>query len=212
MKNEQLQIRAFMTKAGQAIPEYPVMPDEKIRLLRYWLIYEELQELAHAFGFEALSAADIEARRTPQDPVRPANLVEAYDAILDLLVVVIGTAVALGLDIDPGWEEVHRSNMSKFIDGHKREDGKWIKGPSYSPANLAPIVSKLQTELYAKGTIRALDYDYKGLLAWISNRCGTPSVTEIDQTGELKVSTKYDSSEVCIKLRPDGTWTFTVGI
>ena len=30
--------------------------------------------------------------------------------------------------------------MSKFIDGYKREDGKWVKGPSYSPAQLAPIV------------------------------------------------------------------------
>lgn len=68
------------------------------------------------------------------------SITNAYDATLDLKVVVIGTGVAMGVDLEPGWEEVHRSNMSKFIDGYKREDGKWIKGPSYSPANLGPIL------------------------------------------------------------------------
>lgn len=39
------------------------------------------------------------------------------------------------------FDEVHRSNMSKFIDGHKDENtGKWIKGPSYSPADIKSVV------------------------------------------------------------------------
>jgi len=73
------------------------------------------------------------------DSVYP-EIVAAYDAVLDLEVVTTGTAVAMGVDTEPGWQEVHRSNMSKFIDGTKRADGKWVKGPSYSPANLKPIV------------------------------------------------------------------------
>jgi predicted HAD superfamily Cof-like phosphohydrolase len=73
-----------------------------------------------------------------------ADIVEAYDALLDLEVVTTGSAVAFGLDTEPGWQEVHRSNMSKFIDGHRREDGKWVKGPSYSPAKLAPIIEEMK--------------------------------------------------------------------
>lgn len=96
------------------------MIDAKLARLRTDLIDEELGELEMAF----------DAR----------DLIAVYDAINDLLYVVIGTAIATGLEIEPGWQEVHRSNMSKFIDGHRRGDGKWIKGPSYSPANLAPII------------------------------------------------------------------------
>lgn len=120
MKSEQAQVREFMVKAGQATPDKPTMCDDDVYLLRVKLIQEELEEFEKA--------------------LYEKNLVETYDAILDLLVVTIGAAVALGLDLEPGWQEVHRSNMSKFIDGHRREDGKWVKGPSYSPANLAPIV------------------------------------------------------------------------
>lgn len=122
MKNEQQQITNFMMKAGQDCPKQPTLPSLEVQVLRVNLIGEELGELCKAFD--------------------QSNLVEVYDAILDLLVVTIGAAVACGLEIEPGWQEVHRSNMSKFIDGHRREDGKWIKGLSYSPANLQPIIEE----------------------------------------------------------------------
>ena len=67
-------------------------------------------------------------------------ITEAYDASLDLIVFSVGNGVAMGTDLQPGWDEVHASNMSKFIDGHRRADGKWMKGPSYRPARLAPII------------------------------------------------------------------------
>jgi len=117
MKTEQQQITDFMIKAGQDCPERPVMPSVVVRELRYNLIREELSELSEAFCKN--------------------DLVEVADAIADLLVVTIGCAVACGIDIQPVWDEVHRSNMSKFIDGYKREDGKWVKGPSYSQQTLS---------------------------------------------------------------------------
>ena len=63
--------------------------------------------------------------------------------LCDLLYVVYGTAVAFGYDIDGAFEEVHRSNMSKLgVDGRpvRREDGKALKGPNYTKANVAPYV------------------------------------------------------------------------
>lgn len=123
MLNEQAQVAEFMRRAEQLVPARPMMPSFDVRELRLRLIGEELEELAGHF----------------QDN----NLVKTYDAILDLLVVVIGTACACGLTIGPGWTEVHRSNMTKFIDGHKRIDGKWLKGPSYQPPQLAKIVEDM---------------------------------------------------------------------
>ena len=125
MKQNQNEIMEFMQKAQQDCPVRPSLPSIEVCALRVKLIKEELDELK-----DAMAASD---------------LVEVADAITDILVVTLGTAVAFGIDIEPCWNEVHRSNMSKFIDGHKREDGKWIKGPSYSPANLAPIIKAQQT-------------------------------------------------------------------
>lgn len=74
--------------------------------------------------------------------VDAGTTVEIADAIGDLLYVVLGAACQHGIDIDPVFHEIHRSNMTKFIDGHRRSDGKWIKGPSYTPANLKPILQR----------------------------------------------------------------------
>lgn len=120
MKREQEMVREFHQKAGAWISPGPCNMPNNVVVLRQNLIQEEVNELWDALDSE--------------------NLVETADAIGDLLYVVLGTAVSCGIDIAPIFDEIHRSNMSKFIDGHRREDGKWIKGPSYSPANLIPII------------------------------------------------------------------------
>jgi len=154
MKNEQTQIREFMLKAQQAVPDAPIMPSATVRELRLKLIAEELQELAGAFSYRLYLEDDSKSIGEPTLQLVPngqlCSMAEAYDAILDLMVVVIGTGVALGLELEPGWQEIHRSNMSKFIDGHLRKDGKFIKGPSYSPANLTPIIQAQIEALEAK--------------------------------------------------------------
>lgn len=116
----QQQVREFMKAVGQECPDRPILPKFKVAYLRKDLHREEQAEL---------ESAQLDG-----------DIVEIYDALIDLLYVVVGTANAYGLDLEPGWQEVHRSNMSKIHDGHRREDGKWVKGPNYSPANLAPIV------------------------------------------------------------------------
>lgn len=122
MTKEQQQVKDFMVAAEQDCPSKPSVASDDIQRLRIDLIEEELNELMGAFVEN--------------------NEVKIADAIGDLLYVVIGTAVSCGIDMEPIFQEIHRSNMSKFIDGHKREDGKWIKGPSYSLANLKPILDE----------------------------------------------------------------------
>jgi predicted HAD superfamily Cof-like phosphohydrolase len=104
-----------------AVQERPGRIDERTRLLRERLIQEEFDELKEAMGNDDLPAIAKE--------------------LADLLYVVYGTAVSYGIDMDPVFREVHRSNMSK-VGGYKREDGKWVKPATYSRAAIAPILAK----------------------------------------------------------------------
>lgn len=148
MKTEQAQIHEFMVKAQQVTPDRPTLPEMDVRIGRLKWLAEELCELANAWGIEfdlnnrGTSTENFAAWPAPNpqytDPVDA--ITEAYDASLDLIVFAVGNGVASGTELQPGWDEVHASNMSKFIDGYRREDGKWMKGPSYRPANLRPII------------------------------------------------------------------------
>jgi predicted HAD superfamily Cof-like phosphohydrolase len=46
----------------------------------------------------------------------------------------------MGVDLQPFFEEVHESNMTKFIDGRIGQDGKYLKGPNFRAPNLLPIL------------------------------------------------------------------------
>lgn len=69
------------------------------------------------------------------------DMVGMIDALCDLLYVTYGAAVAMGVDLEPYYDEVHRSNMSKQ-GGPVREDGKRLKGPNYSPPDLKSILTR----------------------------------------------------------------------
>jgi predicted HAD superfamily Cof-like phosphohydrolase len=142
MYSDQFHVTDFMRAATQHIPDEPGLPNEHTRLLRVKLIAQELRELAQAYGVRVIldsNLPEVAITVAPEERHMP-NLRDAYDATLDIQYVTVGNGVAMGLDLQPGWEEVQRSNMSKFIDGFKGPDGKWIKGPSYRPAQLQPII------------------------------------------------------------------------
>ena len=105
------------------VQQTPGQVDERTRVLRERLIQEEFEELREAMGKSDLAAIAKE--------------------LADLLYVVYGTAVSYGIEMDPVFREVHRSNMSK-IGGYKRDDGKWVKPPTYSPAAIEPILAAQQ--------------------------------------------------------------------
>jgi len=140
MTENQNNIKKFMEAAGQFCPDKPRIPTEETLKLRLTLLLEELLELTEASGYNLLYVDG-----TPsfiKDPEKSINLVEMVDAIGDINYVNYGFANTLGVDMEPIDKEIQRSNMSKFIDGYRRDDGKWVKGPSYSPANLQPIIDE----------------------------------------------------------------------
>lgn len=59
--------------------------------------------------------------------------------LADLVYVVYGAAVNIGIDLDTAVEEVHNSNMSKLDDNGNpiyNSNGKVLKGPNYKPPNM----------------------------------------------------------------------------
>jgi len=98
----------------------PNIEDQDTCDLRLGLLMEECKELSDALG----------NRDTP------ANRQAVADALGDILYVVLGAADVWCIDIGRVFAEIHRSNMTKEP-GHKRADGKILKGPNYSPPDLS---------------------------------------------------------------------------
>ena len=121
MADEQAMVGDFHRTFEIVLNQIPTVVDGRTRELRVKLIQEEFDELKEALAAEDLSSIAKE--------------------MVDLLYVVYGTAVSYGIEMDPVFREVHRSNMSK-VGGYKREDGKWVKPATYSPACIEPILAE----------------------------------------------------------------------
>jgi predicted HAD superfamily Cof-like phosphohydrolase len=72
--------------------------------------------------------------------------VETLDALIDILVVTVGTLHSLGVDAEGAWNEVMRSNFAK-IDQEtgkvtKREDGKVLKPEGWTPPELKQFIKE----------------------------------------------------------------------
>ena len=116
-------VKKFMDTFGQIVRTKPQFPDDKTMQLRFDLIKEELNELEHA--------------------MKTKNLKEIADALTDILYVTYGAGCAYGVDLDKGFKEVQRANMSKLCNDGKpiyNEKGKVMKGPKYSEPNLKQFV------------------------------------------------------------------------
>jgi predicted HAD superfamily Cof-like phosphohydrolase len=116
-------VKAFMEAFGQAVPARATMPDEETMQLRLKLIAEEVSEFAES--------------------VQENDIVNAAKELADILYVVYGAGLAMGINLDQVFHDVHNSNMSKLgADGKPvyREDGKVIKGPNYEKPNLLWVI------------------------------------------------------------------------
>lgn len=104
--------------------ETPDLGPKELIELRIKLLTEEVQEYAEA--------------------ARSGDLVEVLDALADIGYILAGTIINHGMqDIyDDAFNEVHRSNMSKLVDGKviRREDGKVLKPEGWQPPQLAQFL------------------------------------------------------------------------
>jgi len=73
------------------------------------------------------------------EAVHRTDIVETADAIGDCIVVLLGLARRLGIDMHPVMAEIQRSNMAK-AGGPVRPDGKRLKPPGWTPPNIARVL------------------------------------------------------------------------
>ena len=81
-----------------------------------------------------------------QVAVNNSDQLETLDALIDILVVTIGSIHSMGADAEGAWKEVMATNFAK-IDREtgkvrKREDGKVLKPTGWEPPNLKPFQHK----------------------------------------------------------------------
>ena len=116
-------VKKFMVTFGQEVKSKPSFSSEKINELRYNLIEEELYEFKQALDNN--------------------DLLEAADALTDILYVTYGAGHAFGIDLDACFDEVQNSNMSKLgSDGEPiyNDQGKVMKGPNYFKPDLSKYI------------------------------------------------------------------------
>jgi NTP pyrophosphatase (non-canonical NTP hydrolase) len=103
----------------------PSTPNADTRALCKGLIKEEYDEL-----FEAFLDNDV---------------VEAADAMADLIYVIVFTAHCYGIPLARVWAEVQRTNMAKFPDGkvlRRESDGKIMKPEGWEPPDIRKILEE----------------------------------------------------------------------
>ena len=152
----QYAIEEFMRRCDQDVAAYPQLPTDEVRKLRIRLMVEELlgaidpEEFANADANQYIELLIKNKSNELIASMLKGDLVGVADGLADVLYVVIGTAVAYGIDIQEVFDEVHRSNLSKTVWNEdlqrytieKDEFGKGIKPDTYSPADIPPIIER----------------------------------------------------------------------
>lgn len=109
-------VREFHDKVGVEMPEKFSGIDLEQFKVRHKMLKEEYQEYVNA-----------------------GSIIDIVDAFADMIYVIVGTMLVLGIDPDAVFEEVHRSNMTK--DGKNRNaEGKILKDDKFIAPNLGPVI------------------------------------------------------------------------
>ena len=109
MNKFQEQVKEFHETFDVPIHDKPLCSIAKERaLLRAKLIMEEAEETIRGMGCKQDEDGFIDLMDDTE-----FNMVEVADGIADLIYVALGAAIEFGIDIEPIFNEVHRSNMSK---------------------------------------------------------------------------------------------------
>lgn len=128
MRKTQQEINTFLSE-NKVSQSFPGNFNINFRLLKK-LVREETKEF--------MQAMDRLRKPESHDDVMElaANVI---DAIIDIIWVVHNTAYAMNIDLEPFFEEVYRSNMTK-VGAEKDEDGKVLKPETYESPELRTIL------------------------------------------------------------------------
>lgn len=129
----------LMHALGQTVRTTPTTDiTDTERVLRARLVLEEALEFVEAMGCEAVTTTGGTTSVTKEsvlvevNPAKQIDLVEATDAMADIIVVTKGSAHTLGVPVDEATRIVHGTNMAK-VGGPVRADGKGLKPEGWVP-------------------------------------------------------------------------------
>jgi len=112
----------FMTACDQSVGEFNV------------------NQLNMYLGLIKEEGDELQAALVKQDKV------ETLDALIDILVVTVGTLHSLGVDAEGAWNEVMKTNFAKIDTStgkvNKREDGKVLKPEGWTPPDLKQFIKE----------------------------------------------------------------------
>lgn len=82
--------------------------------------------------------------RELEEAIEAGDLIEAVDALGDIIYVCLGAALVWGVDMPPVWDEIQRSNMAKFPGGvvTRRADGKILKPAGWTPPDIKGVIER----------------------------------------------------------------------
>ncbi len=143
----------LLHEAGVFRPTPPARPtlEGYPARLRCALVLEEAGELCQALRVPLLEGPPGEMPRAGDPPnCAEPDWPAAVDAIVDLLVVTYGAACAMGLDLDPFWDEVYRANCDKAA-GPLRADGKRLKPEGWRPPDVAGVLRRALEGVEGRG-------------------------------------------------------------
>lgn len=199
MHKPQQQIEDFHRALGMTVGETPAIRDGE---LRAELILEEAVETACALIgadktreiLHRFAGLPLDTDRDPNgEPYKKSlrtnpDLAEAIDGLCDGLVVHYGTAVTLGVDLEPFFDEVNRTNSAK-VGGPVRADGKRLKPPGWQPPRIREMLDDLLAGIVRERyTIAQVDgYGERDIVAakeaagfvWCDSRRVDPDYVEI---------------------------------
>jgi predicted HAD superfamily Cof-like phosphohydrolase len=117
-------VKEFQQAFGQRVGDHPFLPNSHERELRMRLMKEEYKEYKKA--------------------EKANDLVNLAAELADIIYIACGTAVSYGIPLNEVFEEIHKANMAKLIDGKviRREDGKIQKPEGWKPADIEGILKK----------------------------------------------------------------------
>jgi predicted HAD superfamily Cof-like phosphohydrolase len=173
------QVLEFHRQFDHPIADSPTIPsDDRVRF-RARFIFEELRETIQAMFDGESPVGDGLARdkwhvaaAAMKDIVDHAavkvDLAEVVDGLADLDYVVEGTRLEFGINGEPIADEVHRANMAKLHDGKivKREDGKTLKPPGWTPPDIAGELEKQRRGFGSLGGLRRAPQQKEQSLSW----------------------------------------------
>jgi predicted HAD superfamily Cof-like phosphohydrolase len=120
-------IADFHEKFGLEGPTRPTLGDRELIDFRVKFMNEELREFTDAIDI--------------------GSITDAFDALIDLTYVVLGTAHMMGLPFQAGWDAVHEANMQKqkaSADGSDSKRGSRfdvIKPEGWQPPDLVKVLA-----------------------------------------------------------------------